>query len=713
MSFFEFPHDRTYEGDLGYIIKIIEELINAYNKFFDINKITYHDPINWNISESYPANTIVYDELSETLYISRDAVPAGVNISNSDYWRVVSPFKIDTTLSTGSINPVANKTITNALNSTNSALNSTVSRLNDEIETRTTQNSELVSSLETLSGDLSDEIEAREHADDVINARIDEITTLPEGSTSGDAELADIRVGANGITYPNAGDAVRGQYTELDNKISALGDFTDDFLDDTAKYNISINRYNGDYTPGYYVNNTNGTLSSSATYGASDFVKIDNPSNKIVVTTYGTQDGRLRYAFYSTNNESDFVSGGVIGEDNHSDIYNYYYSIIDIPATAKYIRFSHTVGTFANQTIGKVMVSLGATLHPFTPFYDDEWNIISTEERGQVFNSAIGYSPAYNHTATLASGNYLKIANNNSIKVNKNYHFKMNIDNSFDTVLFGHGESTYSYYFKVDNTYITIYSGGVEGSSFEHGLTLDTYLDIIFSTNEHAQGTIVLNTRTGTFSHSISVPQGYKGEIFIKPVNCSITDVSIIFASPDLKKPIWLFGDSYVTFTSPDRYPYWLIEWGFDNCMINGFPGMNSYEALTDLENYIKAGYGCPKYIIWGLGMNDYDIGSSVRERWQDAVETVMEICKRFNITLILATIPNTPDYTNYYKNQYVIDSGYRYIDFAKAVGATAINSSWYTGALSEDEVHPTEIGARMLATQLLIDMPEMLNDNT
>lgn len=56
----------------------------------------------------------------------------------------------------------------------------------------------------------------------VLSARMDEFTKLKEGSTTGDAELIDGRVSADGKTYDNIGGAIRGQVTDLKSDLSAI-----------------------------------------------------------------------------------------------------------------------------------------------------------------------------------------------------------------------------------------------------------------------------------------------------------------------------------------------------------------------------------------------------------------------------------------------------------------------------------------------------------
>jgi hypothetical protein len=57
---------------------------------------------------------------------------------------------------------------------------------------------------------------------EVERARINSFTTLAAGSTTGDAELIDGRVGANGITYANIGGAIRGQLREKPSLVDSI-----------------------------------------------------------------------------------------------------------------------------------------------------------------------------------------------------------------------------------------------------------------------------------------------------------------------------------------------------------------------------------------------------------------------------------------------------------------------------------------------------------
>lgn len=70
-------------------------------------------------------------------------------------------------------------------------------------------------------------------------SRIDQLTKLGEGSTTGDAELKDIRIGVNGQTFENAGESVRRQINEAMNNIynvaNGLSYFKANFIQGTLR----------------------------------------------------------------------------------------------------------------------------------------------------------------------------------------------------------------------------------------------------------------------------------------------------------------------------------------------------------------------------------------------------------------------------------------------------------------------------------------------
>lgn len=153
---------------------------------------------------------------------------------------------------------------------------------------------------------------------------------------------------------------------------------------------------------------------------------------------------------------------------------------------------------------------------------------------------------------------------------------------------------------------------------------------------------------------------------------------------------------------------YYVDQYGYiDNLMIDGFPGEASNGSLIEFKTAI--GCGNPRFAVWCSGMNDYsDVGTTPNPAWQANTEEFIQLCLANNITPVLATIPTTPNKNNEGKNEFVKSSGYRYIDFAKAVGAGA-SGVWYAGMLSSDNVHPTETGARALFMQALADFPEIM----
>lgn len=84
-----YPYKNIEDYNLDYLQKKVDELKTILENFISLNSIKYANPIQWNITTQYEANTVVVDGNNGTAYLSVKAVPSGVAITNTDYWTVI------------------------------------------------------------------------------------------------------------------------------------------------------------------------------------------------------------------------------------------------------------------------------------------------------------------------------------------------------------------------------------------------------------------------------------------------------------------------------------------------------------------------------------------------------------------------------------------------------------------------------------------------
>ena len=261
------------------------------------------------------------------------------------------------------------------------------------------------------------------------------------------------------------------------------------------------------------------------------------------------------------------------------------------------------------------------------------------------------------------------------------------------------------YNIHVTPTGISWQNGTTDGSPIQHGLTITDYIGVVIDIDNDGISHVTISTNGGAYTRNVAPWLGSDMEIFATADSgTTLTDCEFSFAVKDVKKPIWYFGDSYIS-NAETRWPYYINAMGYyKNLYMDGFSGANSSQIYPDVIKLFDAGV-VPKYLIWGLGMNEADDGN-VNSTWLAYYTLLRDLCDKNNVQLILCTIPNTPIADNSYKNAIVKTSGLPFIDYASAVNTAVNSSSWYSGMLSSDNVHPTTEGARALANRLIADMP-------
>lgn len=266
-------------------------------------------------------------------------------------------------------------------------------------------------------------------------------------------------------------------------------------------------------------------------------------------------------------------------------------------------------------------------------------------------------------------------------------------------------------YVRVTDSQYKIMVRGSAWTTKDHNLAIDKFLNVSYSRDTDGSIHVILATLGGIYvseALNINAPIESYGQPSIYTSALNLTGVKLNLYNRDFRKPIWVIGDSYVSLYDV-RWTYQMqVTMGIKNWLLQGLAGGGSVTMLQDLKRSLAL--GTPKFLIWCLGMNDsYDV-------WLSSLEELKTICKEKGIELVLATIPTVPGRSKEEITQYVRSSGYRYIDFYEALGATP-DGTWYDGYLEENEdsskrVHTTELGAKIQAARVLVDFPEIIDFN-
>ncbi|MCI7601921.1 MAG: SGNH/GDSL hydrolase family protein [Mollicutes bacterium] len=255
-------------------------------------------------------NTEVSESIDQSKAIVRETTTEQFNVE----WTNKQPELIEqvNTLTTNQFNEDWG-VLENRINTTLETQNTNIQNIQNEqneLETNTNNNinaqNTKINSIQTQQTNLASEQTNLASQQTTLSNRMDTFTRLSEGSTTGDAELQDIRVGANGITYNNAGDAVRGQYTQL----------KEDLVNKTILRDICIYRLPRKLMENNYIMSQDITKTQNGTNCYCIFDISEN--DELLITGYNNSNGYPLYIFANENGKI-LSASGLEPNTNYSD----------------------------------------------------------------------------------------------------------------------------------------------------------------------------------------------------------------------------------------------------------------------------------------------------------------------------------------------------------------------------------------------------------
>ena len=246
MGLFEnFPYANFHELNLDWILHELKELETEITNFVAINSVKYANPITWNITSQYETNTVVLDN-SGNAYLSVQPVPAGVALDREEYWTKIGNFSALWDSVRSAITPYDEQHSTTAsvdhkagdwvwLENDLFLITKDMTAGDKYVDGSNCKKTNVHDLFITISGELQDEITARENADTALDAKISAEATAREEA---DAAL-EAKIGSGTIHVINVRD------------FGAVGDAVHD---DTEAFQTAIENFQTNKTPIYVPN---------------------------------------------------------------------------------------------------------------------------------------------------------------------------------------------------------------------------------------------------------------------------------------------------------------------------------------------------------------------------------------------------------------------------------------------------------------------------
>jgi hypothetical protein len=85
------PYTNFHDLNLDWIIEVLNEFNTKLTNFVSLATIKYADPLQWDITNQYEANTVVVDS-NGNAFLSVQPVPSGVSLDRVEFWTKIGNF---------------------------------------------------------------------------------------------------------------------------------------------------------------------------------------------------------------------------------------------------------------------------------------------------------------------------------------------------------------------------------------------------------------------------------------------------------------------------------------------------------------------------------------------------------------------------------------------------------------------------------------------